>query len=258
MKRYRYHYQNIIRFDTAVVRQHFKLRCLPGEQPFQHIIQENLYMFPSVSLKHDIDTFGNRIQYGHTLEPHDMFVYTASGTVEQTLYRIPCETVAPVYRLPSRLTTPSPELIAFAKGMTFDPTEDVGQKAEKLADAVYQHMTYMPGSTNNNTTAAQAFAKAEGVCQDYTHIFLALCKLHGIPARYVDGFMTGIGYTHAWAEVYDGEAWIGIDPTNNNRITLGYIKIAHGRDAADCPVNRGIIIGHANQFAEIRVLTEEI
>lgn len=215
-------------------------------------------MFPGVSMRQDVDTFGNRIQYGHTLEPHGMFVYTSSGIVEQTLYRIPCEKVKPIYQLESKFTAPSPELLAFARAMTFDASEDVKRKAIHLADAVYQHMTYVSGSTNNTTTAAQAFAKAEGVCQDYTHIFLALCKLHGIPSRYVDGFMTGIGYTHAWAEVYDGEAWIGIDPTNNNLITHGYIKIAHGRDAADCPVNRGIIIGNANQNAEIRVLTEEI
>ncbi len=258
MSRYRYHYQNIIRFNIPVARQYFKLRCLPCEQPFQHIIHENLYMYPNVSLMQDTDTFGNRIQYGHTLESHDMFVYTATGTVEQTFYRIPCEAVASIYKVPSRFTTPSPELLAFARSMMFAPTEGVEHKAIALADAVFQHMSYVPGSTDNNTTAAQAFAKATGVCQDYTHIFLTLCKQHGIPARYVNGFMTGVGLTHAWAEVYDGEAWIGIDPTNNNLITHGYIKIAHGRDAADCPVNRGIIIGSASQNAEIRVLTEAI
>ncbi len=258
MTRYRYHYQNIIRFNTPVARQYFKLRCLPREQPFQHILKEKLYMFPGVCLNHEVDSFGNRIQYGHTLESHDMFVYTASGTVEQTDYRIPCDTVAAIYRVPSRFTTPTPELRAFAKGMAFGPTDSVERKATLLAEAVYRHMTYTPGCTNNSTTAAQAFDKAEGVCQDYTHIFLTLCKLHGIAARYVNGFMTGVGLTHAWAEVYDGKAWIGIDPTNNNQIAQGYIKIAHGRDAADCPVNRGIIIGCASQIAEIRVLTEEI
>lgn len=258
MRRYRYHYQNIIRFDTPVARQYFKLRCLPGEQPFQHVLREDLRMCPGVCLRQDVDAFGNRIQYGHTLEPHDRFVYISSGTVEQTYYRIPCETAEPMYRLESRYATPSPELVEFAREMALDPDESVERKAIYMADAVYRHMTYMPGSTDNATTAAQAFAKAAGVCQDYTHVFLALCRLHGIPARYVNGFLTGIGFTHAWAEVHDGNAWIGIDPTNNNLITHGYIKIAHGRDAADCPVNRGIIIGSASQDVEIRVLTEEI
>ncbi len=257
MTRYRYNYQNIIRFGTQVSRQYFKLRCLPGEQPFQHIIREEL-MFPNVSLCQDTDAFGNRIQYGYTLRPHDMFVYTASGTVEQNFYRIPCQKAEPFYRLPSKYTVPSPELISFAREMDFGPEEGTQRKAMIMADAVYRHMIYTPGSTDNSTSAAEAFDKAEGVCQDYTHIFLTLCRLHGIPARYVNGFMTGIGLTHAWAEVYDGEAWIAIDPTNNVGIEEGYIKLAHGRDAADCPVNRGIIIGNAIQTTEIRVLTEEI
>ncbi len=281
MAQYSYNYQNIIRFNTPVERQYFKLRCLPCEQPFQHIVSENL-MFPNVCLEHGTDAFGNRIQYGYTLEPHDMFVYTASGTVEQSLYRIPCPAaeVQPIYRLPSRFTTPSQELIDFARKFgpaeepafssaktgpaeaaqqrPITPAEEVHQTALALADAVYRHMSYTPGSTDNATTAAQAFDKGGGVCQDYTHIFLTLCKLHGIPARYVNGFMTGIGLTHAWAEIHDGQAWIAIDPTNNALITQGYIKIAHGRDAADCPVNRGIIIGNALQTTEIRVLTEEI
>lgn len=255
MKRYRYNYQSIIRLDAPVVRHYFKLRCLPCENACQRIVSERLQLHPAVCLRQDTDTFGNRIQYGHTLEEHDSFVFTSSGEVELSPYRIPEKEAAAMFRLESLFTVPSAEMTAFSHSLHLPGS--IEQKAILIAEAVYRRMDYRPGSTGNDTHAAQAFARAQGVCQDYTHIFISLCRLNGIPARYANGFMTGIGFTHAWAEVYDGECWIGIDPTNNNRIEYGYTKIAHGRDAADCPVNRGVFIGGAGQYSEVRVLTEE-
>ena len=131
-------------------------------------------------------------------------------------------------------------------------------QAVALSTWVYQHMRYQPGLTQTNTTAAEALALGQGVCQDYAHILLALCRAAQIPARYVNGFMEGEGATHAWVEVYDQAAWWGIDPTNNRQIEWGYIKLSHGRDAEDCPVNRGVFTGTATQTAEIRVIVEEL
>ena len=68
----------------------------------------------------------------------------------------------------------------------------------------------------------------------------------------------GEGATHAWVEVYDGEAWCGLDPTNRQIIEYGYLKIAHGRDAADCPVNRGVFRGVAQQQTEVCVRVHEL
>lgn len=256
MKHYRYHYQSIIRFDAPVERHDFKLRCLPCNNACQQIASENLQLNPAVSLQYATDSFGNRIQYGHTRQEHDCFAFTSSGEVALAPYCIP-GTAPAVFRAESRFTASSAQIRAFAKSLRLPTAEGVPYNALRIAEAVYQHMEYCPGSTDNNTGAADAFIRGRGVCQDYTHIFIALCRLKGIPARYVNGFMTGIGLTHAWAEVYDNGCWIGIDPTNNNRIEYGYIKIAHGRDAADCPVNRGVFIGGGRQSSEIRVLTEE-
>ncbi len=258
MKRYRYNYQSIIHFNATVVRHFFKLRCLPCENACQKIGREKLYLHPAVSLCHDTDFFGNRTQYGHTLEEHDSFVFTSSGVVELMPYCIPESTVPPIFRIGSHFTAPSREIIAFSRSLPLAGCSDAREKALRIAGALHHHMAYTPGSTDNSTTAAQAFQRAQGVCQDYAHIFIALCHLNGIPARYANGFMQGIGFTHAWAEVYHDGRWIGVDPTNNNLIEYGYIKIAHGRDAADCPVNRGVYIGGSGQYSEIRVITEEI
>ena len=70
-----------------------------------------------------------------------------------------------------------------------------------LAENIHTYMCYSPGSTQIDTTAIEAFQQRKGVCQDYAHILIAMCRACGIPARYVNGFMQGVGVTHAWVEV---------------------------------------------------------
>ena len=104
----------------------------------------------------------------------------------------------------------------------------------------------------------EVYRLKKGVCQDYAHLMIAICRINGIATRYVCGFMEGTGETHAWVEIHDGYSWIGFDPTNNCRISYGYVKIAHGRDAFDGPVNRGVYIGNALQQTQINVTLKEI
>lgn len=94
--------------------------------------------------------------------------------------------------------------------------------------------------------------------QDYAHIMIALLRHAGIPARYVNGLMIGEGYTHAWVEIYTGEGWYGLDPTNNLHVDDYYIKLAHGRDYKDCILDKGRFLGIAQQKQEIYVKVEEI
>lgn len=108
-----------------------------------------------------------------------------------------------------------------------------------IAYAVHKRLSYVPQSTHVDTLAGEAFALNAGVCQDYAHITIALCRMAGIPARYACGFISGEGVSHAWLEVYIHGVWYGIDPTQNRLIHYAYIKVAHGRDSADCPMNRG-------------------
>lgn len=255
-RQYRFSYQSIIRFATPVLGHYFRLRCLPCANDCQQVLEERLEMRPAVSLREDTDAFGNRIQYGHTLEEHDAFVFCSSGRVRLRPYALR-EEVLPLYRMESRFTQVSLEMREFAR-RACPPRTDDAIRAAALTEAVHRHMAYMPGTTDNRTTASEAFARRQGVCQDYTHILVGLCRLVGLPARYANGFLTGIGLTHAWAEVCCDGTWLGFDPTNNNRMDYGYIKLGHGRDAADCPVNRGVFIGGGGQCSEVRVLTEEI
>ncbi len=86
----------------------------------------------------------------------------------------------------------------------------------------------------------------------------AVMRYMGIPARYANILMIGEGCTHAWTEIYTGNGWYGLDPTNTLHIDDYYIKLAHGRDYSDCPVDRGCFWGNASQKQKIYVNAEEM
>lgn len=257
MKKYLYNYQTIIRFDAPVTRHFFRLRCMPCVNACQKASGRELFLYPSDYLTYGADAWGNPLQYGSRMDAHDSFVFVSSGEARLTAYRIPApDGPQDVFRVQSPLTHPSAAMNCFMADAGNGTT--ALEQALDLAHHVYDYMRYTPGSTCADTSAADAFSLQQGVCQDYAHILLSLCRAKGIVARYVNGFLQGIGLTHAWVEVYDDGAWWGIDPTNNRFIEYGYIKLSHGRDAMDCPVNRGVFTGTARQQVEIRVIVEEI
>ena len=113
--------------------------------------------------------------------------------------------------------------------------------------ALLERMPYETGITHVGDSAAQSFAKGKGVCQDHTHVFLACARGMGLAARYVSGYILsndqGHVASHAWAEVWIGERWVGFDVSNSRSAGAEHIRLAQGMDYADtCPV-RGVRTG---------------
>ena len=125
--------------------------------------------------------------------------------------------------------------------------------ADSINDWVYQSMTYKGGVTGVRTTASEALALGFGVCQDYAHIMLAVCRSAELPARYVSGHLVGQGGTHAWVEVVlpvgdgtgDAIAW-AFDPTHASRGGLEYVTIAVGADYSDVAPTSGTYTSRAS------------
>lgn len=121
--------------------------------------------------------------------------------------------------------------------------------AERINDWVYQSMSYQDGLTGVRTTAAKALEIGRGVCQDYAHVMLAICRACNLPARYVSGHLVGQGGTHAWVEVVlptrdgtgDAIAW-AFDPTHASRGGLNYVTIAVGGDYLDVAPTSGTYV----------------
>jgi transglutaminase-like putative cysteine protease len=146
---------------------------------------------------------------------------------------------------PSGLTQPDEVMREAAAGLIATGAEPL-ELAALISSWVHRAMSYETGVTDVATTAAEALALGRGVCQDYAHVMIALCRLCGIPARYVSGHLLGEGAMHAWVEVLlpsaahpgEGVAW-PYDPTHDRPISLCYLTVAVGRDYADVSPTRG-------------------
>jgi transglutaminase-like putative cysteine protease len=114
----------------------------------------------------------------------------------------------------------------------------------RLAEALLERIPYVPQQTCVNTSAIQAFERGQGVCQDHSHIFIAMCKYLGLPARYVSGYlyvqdMTHLA-SHAWVEVFVEDAWYCFDVSNQLFTPNSHIYVAIGRDYWDVAPVRGV------------------
>lgn len=152
---------------------------------------------------------------------------------------------------PSRLTASDARIDRAADNLA-DSAPWGLELADRINDWVYQSMTYKWGVTGVRTTAAEALALGFGVCQDYAHIMLAICRSAELPSRYVSGHLVGQGGTHAWVEVVlpvddgsgDAIAW-AFDPTHASRGGLEYVTIAVGADYSDVAPTSGTYTSRA-------------
>lgn len=151
----------------------------------------------------------------------------------------------PLLHEPSPLTEPDDALRRAAEALAKDGG-DGSVLAMRIDAWVYAQMTYAQGATGIRTTAAEAFAQRRGVCQDYAHVMLTLCRLCGLPARYVSGHLLGEGGTHAWVEVLlPNPAHPGhyvarpFDPTHGAEPGLNFVTVAVGRDYGDVAPTSG-------------------
>jgi transglutaminase-like putative cysteine protease len=126
--------------------------------------------------------------------------------------------------------------------------------------SLHTSLSYRPGFTDVGTTAAEALAQGGGVCQDHAHLFIACCRVLGVPARYVSGYFCGEPgdemrlASHAWAEAFVEElGWVSFDPTNNRCATDTYVRLAVAFDYAGAAPIRGIRRGGGIEEMVVRV-----
>jgi transglutaminase-like putative cysteine protease len=201
------------------------------------------------------DRFGNVIVDAFAPRVSSAIEFLAEVSVERSSSepnRLPKGWQQQGYLLaPSRLTAADARIDRAADELA-ESAEWGLDLADRINDWVYQSMTYKGGLTGVRTTAAEALAQGFGVCQDYAHIMLAVCRSAELPARYVSGHLVGQGGTHAWVEVVlpagdgtgDAIAW-AFDPTHASRGGLEYVTIAVGADYSDVAPTSGTYLSRA-------------
>jgi transglutaminase-like putative cysteine protease len=144
----------------------------------------------------------------------------------------------------------------------FGNTPPGWQRVQAIVDYVHQRITFGYEHARPTRTAGEGHAEQVGVCRDYAHLAVALCRCMNIPARYCTGFLGDIGVPFspapmdfsAWFEVYLGGAWRTFDARHNTP-RIGRIVMAVGRDAADTAITTTF---GPNVLSKFEVITEEL
>ena len=150
----------------------------------------------------------------------------------------------------SAFAQPSPALTAFVDELGIRPEDDPLTTLLQLSDAVHSSFQYVPGSTSVVSPIEHILESRQGVCQDYSHVMIAIARSWKIPARYVFGYLYIDGQgeegvpqaaTHAWTECHLPDlGWIGFDPTNRCLADERHVQVAIGRDYQDVAPIRGV------------------
>ena len=228
---------------------HHRLVVVPAERyGDQQLCEHQLRVQPlSVETGSLVDAFGNRVLEfkAPSLDKEVSFEVLSSVERVVTPGHLPLasEVEADLFLQPTDLTEADARMLEVVKKLQAEARTDLSL-ANAINGWVYRAMRYGFGATGVRTTAAQALEVGEGLCQDYAHIMLALCRAAGLRARYVSGHMLAEGGSHAWVEVLlpkGGGAFeaFAFDPTNNRRPGLNYVTVAVGRDYRDVAPTSG-------------------
>lgn len=269
--RYEITYRTSISYDDVVRASQNEVRACPASDEHQAVLAYDLSVHPSARVLSHTDYWGTRVDAFGVREPHVALEIVATAAVE----------VAPRPRLtasPRRADLLDPTFHDahrehLARSRHVDWGAEVAATAERLVAAagddvvdavlavhrfVHTSLEYTPGATYIGVDVDRVMADARGVCQDYSHLAIALCRAAGIPARYVSGYFFAASdasgddaagdevevQTHAWFEAaIPGWGWWALDPTNGQHVHRRHIKIGHGRDYDDVPPIRGVYSG---------------
>lgn len=256
--------------------------CLrPLESPHQRLLDFAVVTTPPTGSTAESDPFGNLRHVLTINRHHDRLEVVSTSLVEVDQPEALPECLPPdAWKLvrsmgnnplwwdftrPGPLARPSPTLDEFIDRIGVHPGTDPLSGVLALSSVLHHTFDYTPGATSVDSPIEDILTTGRGVCQDYTHVFIAIARSWGIPTRYVSGYLfavdgkngdTGVfgAATHAWAEICLPDlGWIGIDPTNNAVAGRRYVRIAVGRDYRDVPPTRGVIEGGGKSRLEVDV-----
>ena len=235
-----------------------------------------LRVLPATRLSHYYDFYNNVVHFFEVPEPHSFLNIEASSTVSTANPALPeNREVAPLDRL-SELVG-AEQFYDFLQMSSFVSLQaevwrlamdaagkcnDVWQAAQAVMRFVHANFSYVPLSTTVNTHMLDVIQQRRGVCQDFAHVMLGMCRSLKIPARYVSGYiyngptghLVGAQASHAWCEVYlPGIGWRGLDPTNNRQADEHHVKVGVGRDYADIVPVKGHFRGLSDKTMTVEV-----
>jgi len=271
----------LYRYASYVRESVMEVWMQPQKSIRQRLVSFDLDLDPPAQVFSYADSFGNAVYHFDVPHPHDKLTITARSAVE---------TQAPP-PVPDQLDQGEWDRLRseFLRGENFDYLHPHGFAREsealrhymadhaidalrqrdpltavrELAQTIYDSFGYEAGVTRADSPIADVLKARKGVCQDFAHVMIAICRSWGIPARYVSGYLftdrkhgdrSDPDATHAWVEVFlPSVRWIGFDPTNNTPATERHVACAVGRDYSDVPPSRGVYKGESESQLAVGV-----
>jgi transglutaminase-like putative cysteine protease len=258
-----------------------ELRACPVSDHRQTLLSYRVSTSPPSRIFSFDDYWGTRVDTFGVREPHIFLEVVAEATVETR--STPLVTESPSW---DALADPAfvdahweylertphadwDDRIAKEAGLQVDV---IGPEVVSVVLGIHRRvgalLEYRPGATYVGVTVHEVLERGEGVCQDYAHLAVSMCRAAGIPARYVSGYLftdddsTGADVegdnvrvqTHAWFEAaIPGYGWLALDPTNRQAVGLRHVKIGHGRDYNDVSPLSGTYSGPQSASLEVSV-----
>ncbi len=225
-----------------------RLVVIPAERyGAQQVCDHYLAVQPTpIATRQAADRFGNRVVEMDVPLAEKAVSFEVLMIVESEIANPQQPSISPTqakhWRKTTHLTEANPQIQAIASELKAE-AKNPRDLAQRIHDWVYATMRYESGVTTVSSTAGEALEVKAGLCQDYAHLMLAICRATGLAARYVSGHLLGEGGSHAWVEVFlpsdKGLSPVAFDPTNNRQPHLGYITVAVGRDYRDVSPTSG-------------------
>jgi transglutaminase-like putative cysteine protease len=281
MELFEIRYLSLFRYPQPVWDSHNVLRAAPCSDERQILLSYRLSVSPASRAVSYTDYFGTRVDLFGVARPHRELEVLAEIRVAMhgEAPATPPAALGPrsaqsffeahhEYLVPSAHTDFADGVRREAREVTAGLPDDAGEIGAALSAHVGRTLQYAPGSTHVGIDVNELQRSRRGVCQDFAHYLIALCRAVGVPARYVSGYLfAGRGdepaapgrdevfvQTHAWVEIaVPGAGWWPLDPTNRLTVGARHVKIGHGRDYDDvCPL-RGLYHGPFQHELEAEV-----
>ena len=268
-------HETVVEYTGAAHASYNELRMTPLSTPGQVTLNSYVELHPRAAMWQYTDYWGTRVTAFDLQEPHSTLTIRAASTVEtkaasslsvrskadwgMVARHVAMGDLADYVTRTDR-TTISPQLEQEVRDRTRDA--DPHEAADEISGWLHDTVRYVPGATGVHTNAQESWEQKSGVCQDFSHIAIAMLRGIGLPARYVSGYLfptanaePGLaveGQSHAWVEYWAG-SWCGIDATNHTVPGPRHVLVGHGRDYGDVLPHKGIYHGAPDSALSVSV-----
>jgi transglutaminase-like putative cysteine protease len=262
------------RYSGPIAETVMEVRLRPMDGNGQRCLDFELDVSAGIKPRTYRDGYGNNVHYFNLVRPHTSLSVTSRSVVETGLEidRSPGEELVHDflrYRAPVKDVPGIREMASRHPISDRTSAESVELALDELTRAISRDFAYDRAVTNVYSSVDEVLALRAGVCQDFAHLFIAVARAMGVPARYVSGYIHSgraaggarsvAPASHAWAEAWaPGRGWVGYDATHPVRTTDHHVRLAVGRDYSDAAPTRGIYVGSASGTMDVSVRTQEV